>query len=125
MHRRVFSVVVLLIVATGSVALAADDSRPGGLSPEQLSDQAATVADLGWGRAANARAMLPPGSPLTRPALAERKHRATARADAQLVARLNAVLAAEGFLRARQVVERWLDARDAETGLLANFNGND
>ncbi len=125
MRSRIVSVVIVLIVATGSVALAADEPGPGGRAPEQLSAQAAAVADLQWLPAAHAIAMMAPAGTVTRPALAERKHRASARADAALVARLNAVLASESFIRAQRVVERWLDARDPETGLLTNFNGND
>ncbi len=51
-----------------------------------------------------------------RPLLAERS-RLRADGDASGVARLNSVLASEAFERAASVTTRWLDRRDAPTGL--------
>lgn len=127
MRRRLVSIVIVLIVATGSVAMTADEPDTGrpSRSSEQLAAQASAVADLSWLPAAGAAGAFGSGEALTRPALAERKHRALARGDAALVAQLNAILASEGFIRAAQVTERWLDARDQATGLLTNVNGSE
>jgi hypothetical protein len=119
--------IVLVLLATQGLSVASDepDAPVPPPSPSSLSDRAATIADLGWLPAGGTAAAMLPGAVLTRPALADAKRQAAQQQDAAAVARTNAILGSEGFTRAEQVVEQWLNGRDPETGLLANYNGSD
>jgi hypothetical protein len=129
-HGRWISLLILTLVTLGSVVLIASNLRTAPTTPvvagvPALQAQAAGVADLRWLPAARTMARLAPGGQLSRPALAVLKRQAVERHDAVTVAQVNAILASESFVRAERVVQRWLDFRDPETGLLMNLNGSD
>src|SRR4051812_25471046 len=90
---------------------AADRGNP------ELRQQAERTASLAWLEPSGAlQARI--GASLDRTALLQERARRVWAGDRVGEARINAVLAAEGFVRSRRVLDRWLDRFDPHTGLL-------
>jgi hypothetical protein len=124
---RYAGLIALVLFLTNGLSVLDDetDAPAPSTTPATLRDRAVATADLGWLPAGHTSAVLVPGVTLTRPSLTAAKHQAAVQGDAAAVARANAVLGSEGFVRAEPVVRHWLDSRDPESGLLANYNGSD
>jgi hypothetical protein len=112
---------ILLIFAVCAMLAVPMDGRLGARTVDpgvpEIRDRALRAGDLSWVDPAG-RAVRPTSTPLNRTDIArERASRAWA-GDHVGVARLNAILATEGFRRSRMVLDRWLPRFDPGTGLL-------
>jgi len=92
------------------------DDDPFTINPV-LVEQAEREGDLSEFANDNGTAAVIPQALRTRRALLARRAEHRAQGNAYEVARLNSVLASEAFERAASVTTRWLDRRDAPTGL--------
>jgi hypothetical protein len=120
---RLLSLSIAALVSAVLLASAPSDrrSRPGSVEPlvAALQKRQQDTADLSWlDPTGSVRARI--GASLDRTELLrERANRAWA-GDHIGEARINALLAMEGYARSRLVLERWYGRFDAETGLLPN-----
>jgi hypothetical protein len=118
--RLIFSSLLLLCAVCAMLAVPMD-GRVGAHTVDpgvpDIRDRALKTADLAWVDPAG-RTVRPTSTALTRTDVArERASRAWA-GDHVGIARLNAILATEGFRRSRLVLDRWLPRFDPTTGLL-------
>jgi hypothetical protein len=112
---------LVLVCAVCAMLLVPMDGRVGARTFDpgvpEIRDRALKTADLAWVDPAG-RTVRPTATALNRTDIArERASRAWA-GDHIGVARLNAILATEGFRRSRMVLDRWLTRFDPGTGLL-------